>query len=210
MACAQTFRRLCMLRIFWCSFNELRATFEHTHCILSLTNPTVQWQHERGEAYFENHSYPVFVFFLQNMSAPPHAWIITKIVGIRPWGHRTNLVCREFRVQSPSLRNINKIPKISCWCLLRFEFFNRKIEVELINCNHYFILFYDAISVTRLYSVDDRVTGEWWWIDKGKHPYVKQDSNSRSKRWRPTPQTARSRGLGINSNRTGLLHTQKL
>jgi hypothetical protein len=27
-------------------------------------------------------------------------------------------------------------------------------------------LFYDAFSVTRLYSVDDRVINEWWWIGK--------------------------------------------
>jgi hypothetical protein len=27
-------------------------------------------------------------------------------------------------------------------------------------------LFYDALSVTRLYSVDDRVKSEWWWIGK--------------------------------------------
>jgi hypothetical protein len=27
-------------------------------------------------------------------------------------------------------------------------------------------LFYDALSVTTLYSVDDRVISEWWWIGK--------------------------------------------
>jgi hypothetical protein len=28
--------------------------------------------------------------------------------------------------------------------------------------------FYDAFSLTTQYSVDDRLTSEWWWIDEGK------------------------------------------
>jgi hypothetical protein len=41
-------------------------------------------------------------------------------------------------------------------------------------------LFYDAFSVTRLYSVDDRVTSEWWWVDEDKHPCLMRDSNPQS------------------------------
>jgi hypothetical protein len=39
-------------------------------------------------------------------------------------------------------------------------------------------LFYNDFSVTRLYSVDDGVTSEWWWrrIDDDKHSCLKQDS----------------------------------
>jgi hypothetical protein len=52
---------------------------------------------------------------------------------------------------------------------------------------------YDAFSVTRLCSVDDRMTSEWWWwwLGEDKHPCLKRDSNKRSvsKRSRPTPQT---------------------
>jgi hypothetical protein len=51
-------------------------------------------------------------------------------------------------------------------------------------------LFYDAFSVTRLYSVDDTVTSEGWrWIDKDKHPVGFQPTVSASKRSRPMPQT---------------------
>jgi hypothetical protein len=43
------------------------------------------------------------------------------------------------------------------------------------------ILFYDFFSVTGLYSVDARVTREWWWwIHEHKHPYLKLHSNPRS------------------------------
>jgi hypothetical protein len=41
-------------------------------------------------------------------------------------------------------------------------------------------LIYDVFSVTRLYSVDDRVTSEWW-IDENKHLCLK-DLNSRFQR----------------------------
>jgi hypothetical protein len=41
-------------------------------------------------------------------------------------------------------------------------------------------LFYDAFSVTRLYSADDRATREWWWINEDKHPCLKRDSNLQS------------------------------
>jgi hypothetical protein len=44
-------------------------------------------------------------------------------------------------------------------------------------------LFYDAFSVTRLYSVYDRITSKWWlWIDEGKHPCLKRNSNPQSQR----------------------------
>jgi hypothetical protein len=43
-------------------------------------------------------------------------------------------------------------------------------------------LFYDAFSVTRLQSMDDRVASAWSWIDEDKHPCLKQDSNPRSRR----------------------------
>jgi hypothetical protein len=39
-------------------------------------------------------------------------------------------------------------------------------------------LFYNAFSVTRLYSVNDTATSEWWWwIAEHKHPCLKQDLN---------------------------------
>jgi hypothetical protein len=43
-------------------------------------------------------------------------------------------------------------------------------------------LFYDALSVTRPYSVDNMVKSEWWWIDEEKRPCLKRDSNPRSQR----------------------------
>jgi hypothetical protein len=46
-------------------------------------------------------------------------------------------------------------------------------------------LFYDAFSVTRLYTVYDRVISVWWWwwwTEKDKHPCLKRDSNPRSQR----------------------------
>jgi hypothetical protein len=44
-------------------------------------------------------------------------------------------------------------------------------------------LFYDAFSVTRLYSVYNRVTSEWRrWIDENKHQCLTRDSNPRSQR----------------------------
>jgi hypothetical protein len=40
-----------------------------------------------------------------------------------------------------------------------------------------FSLFCGSFSVTRLYSVDDRVISEWWWwMVKDKHPCLKRDS----------------------------------
>jgi hypothetical protein len=41
-------------------------------------------------------------------------------------------------------------------------------------------LFYNAFSVTRPNSIDDKVTSEWRWTDKDKHPCIKQDSNPQS------------------------------
>jgi hypothetical protein len=56
-------------------------------------------------------------------------------------------------------------------------------------------LFYDAFSVTRLYSVDDRVESEsWWWIDEVNHPYLKRDSNPWSQRSRDQGLDLRPRG----------------
>jgi hypothetical protein len=43
-------------------------------------------------------------------------------------------------------------------------------------------LFCDAFSVNILYSIDDRVTSEWWWIDEDKHLCLKRDSSPRSQR----------------------------
>jgi hypothetical protein len=43
-------------------------------------------------------------------------------------------------------------------------------------------LLYGVFSVTRLYSIDDRVISEWWWTDEDKHLYLKRDSNRRSQR----------------------------
>jgi hypothetical protein len=38
-----------------------------------------------------------------------------------------------------------------------------------IHCSYIFrTLFYNALSVTRQYSVDDSVTSEWWWTDVEK------------------------------------------
>jgi hypothetical protein len=54
--------------------------------------------------------------------------------------------------------------------------------------------FNDAFSVTILYIFDGRVTGEWWWIDEGKHSYPKRDSNTRSQR--PSNQGLRLRPRG--------------
>jgi hypothetical protein len=52
-------------------------------------------------------------------------------------------------------------------------------------------LFNDAFSVIRLYSVDGRMTSEWWWIDEDKHPCLKRDTNPRSQR--PSNQDLRIR-----------------
>jgi hypothetical protein len=41
-------------------------------------------------------------------------------------------------------------------------------------------LFHDTFSVTRLYSINDRVTSQWRWTHKDKHPCLKWDSNPRS------------------------------
>jgi hypothetical protein len=64
-------------------------------------------------------------------------------------------------------------------------------------------LFYDAFSVTRQYSVYDRVTNEWlWWIDEDKHPCLKRDWNPRSQRPRPMPQTARLQAPATSCHKT--------
>jgi hypothetical protein len=56
-------------------------------------------------------------------------------------------------------------------------------------------LFYDAFWVTRLYSVDEGVTSEWWWsIGDDKHPCFKRDWNPRSQR--PSDQNLRLRPRG--------------
>jgi hypothetical protein len=39
---------------------------------------------------------------------------------------------------------------------------------------------YDALSVTRLYSVDKVGSEWWWWINVDKHQRLKRDSNRRS------------------------------
>jgi hypothetical protein len=41
-------------------------------------------------------------------------------------------------------------------------------------------LFYDAFSVTRLQSVNDRVTSDWWQIDKNKHALNRIQTHSLS------------------------------
>jgi hypothetical protein len=62
--------------------------------------------------------------------------------------------------------------------------------------------FYDALSVTRLYSVCDRMTSEWWWTDEDKHPYQE------SKRSRRTPQ--RTRPLGPHCSNTLLRNNAQI
>jgi hypothetical protein len=53
---------------------------------------------------------------------------------------------------------------------------------SFFHCRHVHLfcsLFYYTFSVTRLYSVDDRVLSEWW-IDEDKHPCLNRDSNPMS------------------------------
>jgi hypothetical protein len=67
-------------------------------------------------------------------------------------------------------------------------FYNVKIKTDFRNfkCRKNYTLksifaslFYDAFSVTNIYSVD-RVTSEWRWTDEDKHPCPKRNSNPRS------------------------------
>jgi hypothetical protein len=79
-----------------------------------------------------------------------------------------------------------------------FRFSRRRYEYDSIFCCCvvYFFgsLFYDAFSVSIVYSDDDRVTSEWWWTDEDKHPYLKRNSNPRSQR--PSDQDLRLRPRG--------------
>jgi hypothetical protein len=56
-------------------------------------------------------------------------------------------------------------------------------------------LFCDAFSVTRLYSVHDRMISEWWcWVDEDNNPCLNRDSNPQSQR--PSNQGLRLRPSG--------------
>jgi hypothetical protein len=63
--------------------------------------------------------------------------------------------------------------------------------VTWVICN----LFHNTFSVrTKLYSINDRVTSEWWWTDKDKHLCLKQDSNPQSQCPRDQSRHLRPRG----------------
>jgi hypothetical protein len=80
-------------------------------------------------------------------------------------------------VLSVPIQWVKIVPVIFSICLLAVF-----LAVGGTNCmNNAFFhsLFYYAFSVTRLYSVNDRVTSEWWWwrwIDEDKRPCLKRDS----------------------------------
>jgi hypothetical protein len=90
-------------------------------------------------------------------------------------------------------------------------------------------LFYDALPITRLYSVDDRVTSEWWLIGKDLvgnsrglilryYPgislerlrkatkYLNQDSRSPGPRFESVTSRIRSRSVNYMTTRFGLIH----
>jgi hypothetical protein len=71
-----------------------------------------------------------------------------------------------------------------------------KLALHVVCVFFFGTLFYNTFSVTRLHSVGDNVTCEWWWTYEDKHPCLKWDSNpvSALKQSRPMHQTARPRG----------------
>jgi hypothetical protein len=92
--------------------------------------------------------------------------------------------------------------------ILEFGSRNRYVEGSLM---YFGTLFYHAFSITRLYSVDGRVTAEWWWwIGEDKHPCLKQDLNSQLsvQAIKAKPQDQAATGTGqhdVGIERTGII-----
>jgi hypothetical protein len=114
-------------------------------------------------------------------------WRFNGAVWCSLWGTNwsVNYYLKELRLQRVKCTDCNKrviISPLQIWYISR-----TKILIPAHSS-----LFNDTFSVTRLYSIDDRVTNILW-SDKNKHRCLKrgfESTFSASKRSKPTPHTA--------------------